>query len=204
MLEKAIFKFIDLAQKPSHSLYVCAYELNYVPFLLELKKAVERGATVRVIFDCKSSGGKPKENTLEALEAIKNADFPQECLIERKSNSSSISHNKFMVFVEDGKPKKLWTGSTNFTIGGIFGQLNAGHWICDEQLCEKYLEYWKILSLDPVNSKCRPEIEKMSPLPKTLEQKCCIPLFSPRKEDDMLYLQGENYVRVFIFCLTFV
>lgn len=60
-----------------------------------------------------------------------------------------ISHNKFIVLLKNDKPIQVWTGSTNFTAGGIFGQSNVGHVVRDEAVAQKYFEYWDKLSTDP-------------------------------------------------------
>ncbi len=65
--------------------------------------------------------------------------------------NTAISHNKFLVLLEDDKPKQVWTGSTNFTAGGIFGQSNVGHAVRDADVAARYLDYWTALSKDPKN-----------------------------------------------------
>jgi phosphatidylserine/phosphatidylglycerophosphate/cardiolipin synthase-like enzyme len=45
----------------------------------------------------------------------------RDTFIERR-HSSALMHNKFIILVENGIPKQVWTGSTNFTDGGIYGQ----------------------------------------------------------------------------------
>jgi len=62
---------------------------------------------------------------------------------------TQISHNKFIVLLENDKPIQVWTGSTNFTDGGIFGQSNVGHVVRDEAVAQKYFEYWDKISTDP-------------------------------------------------------
>ena len=62
---------------------------------------------------------------------------------------TQISHNKFMVLLKDGKPIEVWTGSTNYTEGGIFGQSYVGHIGRDPVLAKEYLAYWTKLSTDP-------------------------------------------------------
>ncbi len=62
---------------------------------------------------------------------------------------TTISHNKFMVLLKNGKPIQVWTGSTNYTAGGIFGQSNVGHAVRDEGVAEKYYAYWQKLATDP-------------------------------------------------------
>ena len=62
---------------------------------------------------------------------------------------TQISHNKFIVLLKDNQPVEVWTGSTNFTPGGIFGQSNVGHIVREPDVAQKYFEYWKKLSTDP-------------------------------------------------------
>ena len=130
-LETALLRFVEQADSKSCALHVCAYEFTFAPFLQALKEAIARGVNVRVILDHKSSKGVPKSTTADALAAIEANAFPVEHLVFRTNPASAISHNKFIVFVRDGMPVSLWTGSTNFTPGGIYGQLNAAHWIKD-------------------------------------------------------------------------
>lgn len=45
----------------------------------------------------------------------------------KRKGINSISHNKFVVLCQNDKPIAVWTGSTNFTDGAVYGQLNVGH-----------------------------------------------------------------------------
>jgi phosphatidylserine/phosphatidylglycerophosphate/cardiolipin synthase-like enzyme len=81
---------------------------------------------------------------------LKNPQFKNafnDMMIERKQ--TTISHNKFMILFKNGKPVQVWTGSTNYTEGGIFGQSNVGHIIRDAEVAQKYYDYWQKLSTDP-------------------------------------------------------
>ncbi|MFD7783417.1 hypothetical protein ACFV4Q_10050 [Streptomyces nojiriensis] len=40
---------------------------------------------------------------------------------------ATIPHNKFVIASHDCVPRSVWTGSTNITENGIFGQSNAHH-----------------------------------------------------------------------------
>ena len=72
----------------------------------------------------------------------------EEMLIPRQ-NTGDIQHNKFIVLLDGGRPIEVWTGSTNLTDGGIFGQSNVGHVIRDPEIASQYLEYWLQLATDP-------------------------------------------------------
>lgn len=51
--------------------------------------------------------------------------------------------------MKDNIPIEVWTGSTNLTGGGLFGQSNVGHIIRNKEISKLYLEYWKKISADP-------------------------------------------------------
>ena len=106
-------------------------------------------------------------------------------------HTSAISHNKFIVLLEKGKPTKVWTGSTNFTEGGVFGQSNVGHVIRDKKIARTYNAYWNQLSKDPVKPRGKPsEIQKWTvdkqPDLKGLPPTGTTVVFSPRSGGGML------------------
>jgi phosphatidylserine/phosphatidylglycerophosphate/cardiolipin synthase-like enzyme len=45
--------------------------------------------------------------------------------------------------------RQVWTGSANFTDGGIYGQANVGHIVRDYSVAKQYLSYWNALKSDP-------------------------------------------------------
>lgn len=195
-LEEAMFSFVRQACSPQYSLFVCAYEFKHDAFLKVLADAHEKGAQVRVVLHWKSSTSKNqgeeellKQEAKESDEAMKRVNFPQVCVIRRRSNTSSISHNKFMVLEKDGIPVSLWTGSANYTPGGIFGQLNACHWIEDAGVAATYKKYWEIMARDPALAQAKQDVEKLNPLPTLFRRNEMVPVFSPRSSEDLLYLQ---------------
>jgi hypothetical protein len=104
---------------------------------------------------------------------------------ERTVNSA-ISHNKFMVKLEDDNPIEVWTGGTNFSDGGIFGHSNVAHVIEDAGIAAKFLEYWTVLQQDPEFATIRPKNVQISPdLPTTPPPGVSV-LFSPRTSLNVL------------------
>merc|ERR1719271_963734 len=70
-------------------------------------------------------------------------------LVVRREHCKAISHNKFIVLIPpNSKAASVWTGSTNLTQSGIFGQSNVAHIVNDENIAEQYLAYWKSLAAD--------------------------------------------------------
>jgi hypothetical protein len=115
----------DEAVDGTHRLYIAAYELTHLPFLELLKRKIEQGVLVRIVFDQKEN----KDTTEEARaswalllavlfaesfcwsqKALERCNFPQNCLIARRSGTSAISHNKFIVFCDGGIAQSVWTG----------------------------------------------------------------------------------------------
>jgi len=159
-LPDAIFSFIRQA-KAGDSLFGCFYEFNYLPVLQEFKKAIDKGVHVTLILDGKENEhtekvkGKtrkvPSLPLTKTIEALTDAKIPKANVKFRKANKSVLQHNKFMVWQQKGKtkPTAVWTGSTNITESGIFGQTNVGHWVRDSKLAGQYKKYWDVLFRDP-------------------------------------------------------
>jgi hypothetical protein len=70
-------------------------------------------------------------------------------VIDRMFNSSArIGHNKFAVYVKDGKPAAVMTGSTNWTETGLCTQSNNVILVEDDGIAADYLAYWNRLKAD--------------------------------------------------------
>lgn len=171
--------YIDSA-KSGEFLYGCFYEFKEERTLRLLKDAKNRGVNVRLIVDGKQYG----EENMEMVEhvAIKR-------LIKKWRMKAKIPHNKFLVhYSAAGNPVKVWTGSTNISEKGIFGQCNTGHIITDKAIAEKYFEFWKVLLTDPTRA---PLVEEVMKLQADMEA-VDLPdnnisvFFSPRKTTAML------------------
>jgi phosphatidylserine/phosphatidylglycerophosphate/cardiolipin synthase-like enzyme len=163
-LREAFYKYIDRAG-PGDSLFGCFYEFHFVEAVAKFKAAIDRGVNVTLIIDCKNNGkesvdkktGKkkttasfPKEANLEALKSC-GIDPDGKNVIRRTARKNNIAHNKFLVYQPKGSavPTEVWTGSTNISEGGIFGQTNVGHWIRNTETALKYKAYWDLLATDP-------------------------------------------------------
>jgi phosphatidylserine/phosphatidylglycerophosphate/cardiolipin synthase-like enzyme len=67
-------------------------------------------------------------------------------LHNRLVGSGHLAHNKFMVICDkNNKPLQVWTGSTNWTPNGMFGQVNKGIFIDDATLAVEYYNEWQQL-----------------------------------------------------------
>jgi hypothetical protein len=157
-LDEAILKFIGQAKR-GDTLLGCFYEFSYLQVVAEFKKAIDNGVNVKIIIDAKvneyidkkgvSHKSFPRE---DSLTAIRKAGISEDNnIIKREARKNDIQHNKFIVYLTGVQqhPEAVWMGSTNISQGGIMGQTNVGHWIRNENVAAKYVQYWKILSKNP-------------------------------------------------------
>lgn len=191
-LEEAMLKFIARAKGEEYALRAAVYEFQYKPVLNAFKAAKDSGADVKIVYDARHSSKKiqPYKNNLDAIKkcGIKNICIP------RQANVSYIAHNKFIVLLKKGKPIEVWTGSTNFTDGGIFGHSNVGHLVRDPQVAARYLGYWNELADDPDARTLRPWNQADTPVPQgSPPDKAVRCIFSPRPSLEAL----EWYAQLF-------
>ena len=162
-------------------------EFENLDVLKAIKAAVDRGATVKVIYDDiekyqtnKKTGKKePVGPWKKNRDAIAKAGIQAICA--GRGNSSKIMHNKFFVLSKGGKPKAVYTGSTNLTENGIFGHSNLGHIVEDEEVAQAFLDYWQRLAADPkVNKEYRATNAAATKLPPVPWKNGTTAIFSPR------------------------
>lgn len=178
-LEEALLAFIGQAQGERHALRAALYEFQHEPVLRAFGAARDGGADVKVVYDARTTGSKkhPAEGNREAIADAGIGDL----VIPRTATPSYIAHNKFVVLLEDGEPRQVWTGSTNMTAGAIFGHSNVGHIVRDPGVAAKYLSYWEELSRDPEARALRPPVEEATPVPEGVPEADEVTvLFSPR------------------------
>ena len=179
-LYEAMTEFIAKDAGPGVTLRVAAYEFNYRPLLLSLGAAASKGSDVRIVYDARKEN--PRVGNRDAVAATGIGHLTK----ERLQGASYISHNKFIVRLVGGSPVAVWTGGTNFSDGGIFGHSNVAHVIEDPDIAQAYLDYWTLLNDDLANSKLKPKIEALAPLPDGEPPVGVTPVFSPRKNLDAL------------------
>jgi phosphatidylserine/phosphatidylglycerophosphate/cardiolipin synthase-like enzyme len=176
-LGAAIERFIDAAT-PADGLLCCFYEFRYRPVADALVRAIGRGVDVRLIVDAKDNGmearpaspGKKAKPAIPAfprpdnLAMLTAAGIPSDRVSLREARPDVIQHNKFMVLLKGAQrtPAEVWSGSTNISEGGIFGQANVGHWVRDPGVAEAFRRYWELLEPDPgsVAGDPKPEASK--------------------------------------------
>jgi len=205
-LDEAILKFVEQAGA-GDQLLCCFYEFRYRPVAEALAEAIDRGVDMQLIVDAKVNetiqDGEvvPSFPREENLALIDDVDIPEERVHLREAKPNEIQHNKFMVLLRNGVPKEVWTGSTNISTGGIFGQTNVGHWIRNAEVAEDFRQYWLVLEQDlgsrkgdtratamARNKELRQAVEGLLAVPGSREE---IPagvtaVFSPRSGLDVL------------------
>lgn len=178
-LFEALIGFIGLAKNHKFSLRAALYEFHFQPVANAFAKAVEAGADVKIVYDAEST------YKVENLQTIRNAGLDQTDSVIPRTVSEGIRHNKFVVLLENDKPIAVWTGSTNISVGGIFGHSNVGHIVWDKGIADAYFQYWGRLAENLTPTKIRKPNRTASPLPKGKPPKNSVtPVFSARDEKD--------------------
>jgi phosphatidylserine/phosphatidylglycerophosphate/cardiolipin synthase-like enzyme len=137
------------------------------------------------------------------LTAQKNEDAIKACGMTfakpRKANpQNAIMHNKFVVLLQKqakgpAVPVAVWTGSTNWTDGAIYGQLNVGHAVYDPAIAAAYDKYFQLLYADSDAKAMRKGTVALSQLPaKRADVRHGVtPVFSPQPVLDMIELYAD-------------
>ncbi|KPG01445.1 hypothetical protein IP86_04100 [Rhodopseudomonas sp. AAP120] len=187
-LFRAMLDFIHRADSADWGLRVAAYEFQQGAVLAALKGAADAGADVKIVYDAREKANGPAQANRDAIEAAGLADLT----IPRTASPSAISHNKFIVLLHKDEPIEVWTGSTNFTDGGIFGHSNVGHVVRDAAVARSYLDYWSALAEDPDMKDLRPHDEEAFQVPEGAPPIGTNAVFSPRSNLDMLRWYAER------------
>jgi hypothetical protein len=219
-LDEALARFIQSA-KAGDALRGCFYEFRFLPIATEFRKAIDRGIDVQLIVDMKENANPPDESfpRVDNLRTIDIAGLPDTSIVRRQARQNDIAHNKFIVLLKSGTPSEVWTGSTNLSEGGIYGQANAGHWVRDATTAQDFFDYWTLLSTDPggqegdsrstVRAKNKDLYTGVAALTTTPATIAAIPsgitsIFSPRSELDPLNLYASLVADAkHVTCVTF-
>jgi phospholipase D-like protein len=162
-----------------YKLRAMLYEFRYLPIGQAFGAAKKAGADVDVRYEAQTY-----KHDNEAM--ITEAAIEEICQPQR--SRAGIRHNKFIVLIHKDKPVAVWTGSTNISAGGIFGHSNVGHAIWDEEIAQRFLDFWDRLAKHDVTRKTLVEanldVEK-TPAPKSSPPSDrMLTLYSPRDDKD--------------------
>jgi phosphatidylserine/phosphatidylglycerophosphate/cardiolipin synthase-like enzyme len=180
-LYEALIAFIEHAGGDRYALRCAFYEFRYPPVAVALRKAVDAGTDVKIVYDAESSYKDENVRTLQGAQLL------QSDIQKPRTVTEGIRHNKFIVLLEDDIPIAVWTGSTNISAGGIFGHSNVGHVVWDKDIAKAYLGYWQRLADNLTPTKLREPNRQATPTPHGKTPKnSVVSLFSARDEKESL------------------
>jgi phosphatidylserine/phosphatidylglycerophosphate/cardiolipin synthase-like enzyme len=112
-------------------------------------------------------------------------------LTPRDANpQGAIMHDKYVVRLKNGVPEAVLTGSTNWTDGGLYGQLNVAHIVTDAKVAATYEQGFQLLSGNPSAEKTKARNAVLTPVPKNVDDipQGVTPVFSPQSDLAMIEL----------------
>lgn len=194
-LKEALLAYMKKATDSTWAIHGAIYEFQQLELMRGLQDAIGRGVDVRIVYhhrhkDAKDTTAKKND------EAVKKAELTAVAKPRKADPQSAIMHDKFLVLLkkENGKlvPKSVWTGSTNWTDGALYGQLNVGHAVFDEKVAKIYDDCFKVLSEDPDSSATKQALATLTPVSLTVPAgHQIIPILSPQPDDTMLHLYAS-------------
>jgi phosphatidylserine/phosphatidylglycerophosphate/cardiolipin synthase-like enzyme len=153
----SLLALLDEVQAGNQEIYAALFELNDPELVARLVRLGPRAHIVLAngsVQVKKNNDGKATETTAEARKRDENKDARKQLIdagadVEAKDrfvSPGALAHNKFLVVVDkSGKPKRAWTGSTNWTTTGLCTQLNNALLVDDAGVAAAYLEQWGLL-----------------------------------------------------------
>jgi phosphatidylserine/phosphatidylglycerophosphate/cardiolipin synthase-like enzyme len=139
LLRPQILAMLDDAKKSDGEIYAALYELND-PELIDALKAF--GKKCHLIL----ANGAFKPPTNDENKTVRAALRDVVDLHDRLVSSKHFAHNKFVVCCDSkGKPQRVLSGSTNWTMTGLCTQANNGIIVSDPDLAADFLNEWNLL-----------------------------------------------------------
>jgi hypothetical protein len=149
----AVFDVMNQVLKtPSLQLDVFAYDLNEPDFVQILLQLAKQGR-VRVILDDAPLHHNPKSPTPEDVFAADFQKAAKKGAEIKRGHFGRFSHDKVLIVSSDGAPQKVLTGSTNFSVTGLY--VNANHVLIfdDPVVAKKYSDVFNESWTDNVSLK---------------------------------------------------
>jgi phosphatidylserine/phosphatidylglycerophosphate/cardiolipin synthase-like enzyme len=140
----------DVAARTDH-VYAALFELGDDELL---KHLVPIGDRAHIVLANGSVQKKPHETSAEARKRDENKTARKKLrqagadvdTTSRFVSPGALAHNKFLVVTnKQGKPKRVWTGSTNWTTTGLCTQLNNALLVDEPGVAAAYLAQWRAL-----------------------------------------------------------
>jgi len=187
---------------------VFAYDLNE-PDILKILLNLAKGGRVRVILDnaklhvTQKGAGAPTPEDAFTAQFEKQAVSPAEIL---RGSFARYSHDKIFIVSKNGVSTQVLTGSTNFSVTGLY--VNANHVLVfdDTNVAAEYAkvfaESWQVLKQFPTTSKKAANAFDNTPLATTpyTYHSPSVPrmsiTFSPHTEPDVAKILGNISNRI--------
>src|SRR5580692_8042414 len=138
-LRQQLLDLLDDVKKNNGQIYAALYELNdpeLIPRLLAL------GQKCHLIL----ANGAFKPPTNDENKAVRAQLHGKIDLHDRLVSSGHFAHNKFVVACDSaGKPQRVLSGSTNWTVTGLCTQANNGILVDDPDLGQHFIDEWNLL-----------------------------------------------------------
>ena len=198
-----------LARDGSFALHAAIYEFQKPELVGALAAARARGVDVRVVYHGRTADESDKTKSRNA-EAARAAGVSELCRPRSAPPTGAISHNKFVVLLRNGVAEAAWTGSTNWTDGALYGQLNIGHAVYEPAVAAKFERYFSLLHDDCKQDDLKRELGALtdvSAVQKALDAGPGIwPIFSPQRGVAALDLYARicERAKCLMVCAPFV
>jgi phosphatidylserine/phosphatidylglycerophosphate/cardiolipin synthase-like enzyme len=140
LLRPQILDMLADVKKNNGQVYAALYELNDP----ELKAALKAlGKKCHLIL---ANGAFSKKNDNDENKAVRAEMRTVVDLYNRLVPEGHFAHNKFLVCCDSaGKPQRVLSGSTNWTMTGLCTQANNGIIVSDAKLAQYFLDEWNLL-----------------------------------------------------------
>jgi hypothetical protein len=139
LLRPQLLELLDDVKKNNGEIYAALYELNdpeLIPRLLAL------GQKCHLIL----ANGAFKPPTNDENKTVRAQLHGKIDLHDRLVSSGHFAHNKFVVACDSaGKPQRVLSGSTNWTVTGLCTQANNGILVDDADLGQHFIDEWNLL-----------------------------------------------------------
>ena len=175
-LSAELMSILDsIKANPNITVFAALYELQQNDLIEKLAAIGDRAHVVLANGSFKAAG----EDKNEASRATLRSGGVE--VFDRIVSPNHFGHNKFLVIKEGETLKHVWTGSTNWTPGGLFSQVNNGLYIQDsEDLALAYFSAWEKLR-DAGSSSTDPALLEFNATSKPSEEFPHV-WFSPKNE----------------------
>jgi phosphatidylserine/phosphatidylglycerophosphate/cardiolipin synthase-like enzyme len=147
-LGEALLAFCAEAQDDEWSIHGALYELTWGRALQAFGAARDRGADVQLVVHGRDrdAGAANNDRTAEMARAAVAANGVEDLVTWRTAPiKSALHHHKFLVLSRRGIPEAVWTGSTNLTLGAVYGHSNVGHVVRDRAVAARFEAEWERL-----------------------------------------------------------